>query len=128
VACKKSSATRGIYVFQFLVVAVVAYIFSNWAEDWLKNVPVFKECPEGNTCYGALAVYRITFGLAVSCALTCKYVCFSLTRICISPVLRIVYYRRLKWNRLEGSSTRWMVANKVFSSSWCYHCRILHTQ
>ena len=39
VSCRKSSATRGIYVFQFLVVAVVAYIFSNWAQDWLKNIP-----------------------------------------------------------------------------------------
>jgi len=64
VSCKKSSATRGIYVFQFLLVAVVAYIFSNWAHEWLKRIPAFQECPPGITCEGALAVYRITFGLA----------------------------------------------------------------
>lgn len=66
VSCKKSSATRGIYVFQFLLVAVIAYIFSNWAQDWLQKVPVFQQCPAGavSSCYGTLAVYRITFGLA----------------------------------------------------------------
>jgi len=63
VSCRKSSATRGIYVFQFLVVALVAYIFSNFAHDWLKNVPVLQQCPPDSTCFGALAVYRICFGL-----------------------------------------------------------------
>lgn len=38
-SCTKSTATRGIYVFQFLLVSVVAYLFSNWAEQWLQNVP-----------------------------------------------------------------------------------------
>jgi hypothetical protein len=67
VSCTKSTATRGIYVFQFVLVAVVAYFFSNWAYKWLEEVPVLKECTtdESRSCYGALAVYRITFGLTI---------------------------------------------------------------
>lgn len=66
-SCTKSTATRGIYVFQFLVVSIVAYLFSNYAYQWLERVPVLKECTTDNshTCTGALAVYRITFGLTL---------------------------------------------------------------
>eukprot|EP00026_Physarum_polycephalum_P008459 Phypoly_transcript_08545.p1 GENE.Phypoly_transcript_08545~~Phypoly_transcript_08545.p1 ORF type:complete len:454 (+),score=42.65 Phypoly_transcript_08545:52-1362(+) len=66
-SCTKSTATRGIYVFQFLLVSVVAYLFSNYAYKWLEEVPVLKECTKNQaiTCSGALAVYRITFGLSV---------------------------------------------------------------
>jgi hypothetical protein len=38
-ACTKSTATRGIYVVQFLLVSVVAYLFSNYAWKWLEEVP-----------------------------------------------------------------------------------------
>eukprot|EP01111_Echinosteliopsis_oligospora_P007692 TRINITY_DN2295_c0_g1_i1.p1 TRINITY_DN2295_c0_g1~~TRINITY_DN2295_c0_g1_i1.p1 ORF type:complete len:462 (-),score=119.91 TRINITY_DN2295_c0_g1_i1:3-1388(-) len=62
--CQKSAATRGMYVFQFILISVIAYIFSYWAHDWFKDVPVLKQCDEMQ-CYGNLSVYRITFGLAV---------------------------------------------------------------
>jgi len=52
-------------VAQFIVVALVAYLFSTYSKDWLKNVPVLKECQGDNSiCYGALATYRIMFGLS----------------------------------------------------------------
>lgn len=71
-SCTKSTATRAVYVFQFILVAVVAYLFSNWAYKWLEKVPVLRECISHNdpsstdiSCYGALAVYRICFGLTL---------------------------------------------------------------
>lgn len=39
VACTKSTATRGVYVFQFILVAITAYLFSDWAYKWLPDVP-----------------------------------------------------------------------------------------
>eukprot|EP01113_Clastostelium_recurvatum_P036971 TRINITY_DN535_c0_g1_i1.p1 TRINITY_DN535_c0_g1~~TRINITY_DN535_c0_g1_i1.p1 ORF type:complete len:453 (-),score=117.12 TRINITY_DN535_c0_g1_i1:115-1473(-) len=65
----RSNSTRAAYVILFLVVSVVSFLFSNWAFDWLSKIPyipaTFHSCPPDSTCYGALAVYRITFGLAV---------------------------------------------------------------
>lgn len=93
--CTKSTATRGVYVFQFILVAVTAYLFSNWAYKWLEKVPgnnlsiivypsiyndnvVLAQCTlEDNTsCYGALSVYRICFGLTestISFGSNCKF-------------------------------------------------------
>eukprot|EP01113_Clastostelium_recurvatum_P045192 TRINITY_DN7731_c0_g1_i1.p1 TRINITY_DN7731_c0_g1~~TRINITY_DN7731_c0_g1_i1.p1 ORF type:complete len:426 (+),score=78.15 TRINITY_DN7731_c0_g1_i1:34-1311(+) len=65
----RSYLTRGTYVVLFLVVSVVAYLCSNWAFTWMSHVPyvppVFEACPPNSVCYGALAVYRITFGLTL---------------------------------------------------------------
>jgi len=55
-------------VAQFILIAVVAFLLSNWSYKWLEDVPVLKQCMEDGgtvTCYGALAVYRVTFGLTV---------------------------------------------------------------
>jgi len=61
----KSSSSRAAYVVLLLLVSIVSYVFSNWAYEWLAKVPVMQACPADSTCYGALAVYRITFGLVV---------------------------------------------------------------
>jgi hypothetical protein len=69
VSCKKSLATRFAYALQLLVFAFIAWLLSNlpyWVDNnaWLSKIPVLQTCPE-EKCYGAMAVYRITFSLAV---------------------------------------------------------------
>jgi len=52
----------------FFVFSFIAWIFRSWAKDILKWVPVLKKCTEDNSsvmCYGTLAVFRISFALAL---------------------------------------------------------------
>jgi len=62
---KKSTLTRIVYIFFFLLVSVVSYVLSYWTPSFLKNINVFKVCLSNEECYGALVVYRLTFGLVV---------------------------------------------------------------
>ncbi|KYQ89646.1 hypothetical protein DLAC_09612 [Tieghemostelium lacteum] len=62
---RKSTVTRIIYVFFFLLLAVLAYVFSYFSFDWLNNIDILKICSQNNECYGALVVFRISFGLAL---------------------------------------------------------------
>lgn len=73
IACSKSTATRAVYVAQFILVSIVAYVFSYWAYKWLPDVPVLKECKDGVVCAGALTVFRITFGLTLYHAALCVF-------------------------------------------------------
>jgi len=60
-----------MYTVVFFLMSFVAWIFHGWAKDILQNIPVLKRCTEtsGSTsqimCYGTLAVYRISFVMAV---------------------------------------------------------------
>jgi len=61
--------TRVVYAFQLMVWAILAWILSNlptWTKDnWLlAHIPGLSSCP-AEICYGTMAVYRITFALAV---------------------------------------------------------------
>jgi len=61
--------TRVLYSVQLAFMALVAWLLSNiprWTKDnWLfSKIPGLKDCPE-EVCYGTMAVYRISFALAV---------------------------------------------------------------
>jgi len=62
-------AGRILYTVVFFLVAMVAWIFRTWAQQLLSKVPVLSKCTEAPEdeamCYGTLAVYRISFGLAL---------------------------------------------------------------
>jgi len=59
-------AGRVLYTIIFFIVSFIGWIFRSWAEKILKWVPVLsKACDESQVCYGALAVYRISFCLAL---------------------------------------------------------------
>ncbi|EGC35452.1 hypothetical protein DICPUDRAFT_33388 [Dictyostelium purpureum] len=63
---KKSTSTRLIYIVFFLLVSVIAYVFSYWSFSWVDSLDFLKVCSkEDNACVGALLVYRLTFGLAL---------------------------------------------------------------
>jgi len=70
-------AGRIMYTVMFFVMSFVAWIFHGWAKEILSHVPVLKRCTETAesvdqiTCYGTLAVYRISFVLAVFHILLC---------------------------------------------------------
>jgi len=64
-AVPSSVASRAGYAVIFILWSVIAWVMSHWAYDILKFVPVLKECVEEQTCYGAVAVYRICFALAL---------------------------------------------------------------
>eukprot|EP01132_Coremiostelium_polycephalum_P005760 gene5760-7168_t len=61
---KKSTCTRIIYIVMFLVISILTYVFSYWAYSWFSNLDVFKICTN-SSCFGALLVYRMTFGLVL---------------------------------------------------------------
>jgi len=55
-----------IYLIIFFIFSFVAWIFRGWAQKILQWVPVLKICAENEeTCFGTLAVYRISFCLAI---------------------------------------------------------------
>lgn len=57
---------RLIYTVVFFIFSFVAWIFRGWAQKILQWVPVLKICAENEeTCFGTLAVYRISFCLAI---------------------------------------------------------------
>jgi len=61
--------TRVLYSVQLAFMALVAWLLSNipkWTKDnWLfSRIPGLKDCPE-EICYGTMAIYRISFALAV---------------------------------------------------------------
>eukprot|EP01133_Synstelium_polycarpum_P012843 gene12843-15078_t len=63
---KKSTFTRAIYITVFLLVSVLSYVLSYWASSWFNHIDIFKVCAkDGEDCYGALVVYRLTFALAL---------------------------------------------------------------
>jgi len=55
----------------FFLMSFVAWIFHGWSKQILGNIPVLKRCTEIDetgkqvACYGTLAIYRISFVLAV---------------------------------------------------------------
>ncbi|KAF2073863.1 hypothetical protein CYY_004823 [Polysphondylium violaceum] len=61
---KKSTLTRIVYIFFFLLVSVVAYVMSYWTFSWFNNIDVLKVCMDNDECVGTLVVFRLTFGLA----------------------------------------------------------------
>lgn len=65
-------AGRIMYTVVFFLMSFVAWIFHGWAKDILEKVPVLRRCTETANetgdqimCYGTLAVYRISFVLAM---------------------------------------------------------------
>eukprot|EP01114_Cavostelium_apophysatum_P016411 TRINITY_DN465_c0_g1_i1.p1 TRINITY_DN465_c0_g1~~TRINITY_DN465_c0_g1_i1.p1 ORF type:complete len:434 (-),score=100.97 TRINITY_DN465_c0_g1_i1:50-1351(-) len=66
-------AGRIMYTVMFFLMSFVAWIFHGWSKELLSKIPVLKRCTEiadgaaSNQvpCYGTLAVYRISFVLAV---------------------------------------------------------------
>jgi len=62
---------RIVYTILFFVFSFLAWVFRNWSKQILSFIPVLKKCTEEPettdqiVCYGTLAVYRITFVLAV---------------------------------------------------------------
>jgi len=59
-------AGRVAYTILFFITSFVAWIFRSWAEKILKWIPVLNEtCAQEQICYGTLAVYRISFCLAL---------------------------------------------------------------
>ncbi len=93
---------------------MIAYLFSNWAYQWLKDAHIprmlwtttnllcafgiltsccleLAQCGEGEEdCYGAMAVYRISFGLAVSLVSFASPNKVSLTEELYHAVLAVV--------------------------------------
>jgi len=63
--------SRIIYSVIFFLISFVAWILGSWAKNILQWVPVLKSCTETDgsegqvLCYGTLAVYRISFVLAL---------------------------------------------------------------
>jgi hypothetical protein len=54
------------YMIIFFLFSFAAWIFRGWAQKILQWVPVLKICAENeDTCFGTLAVYRISFCLAI---------------------------------------------------------------
>jgi len=59
-------AGRLVYTIVFFIFSFVAWVFRGWAQKILQWVPVLKICAENEeTCFGTLAVYRISFCLAI---------------------------------------------------------------
>lgn len=65
-------AGRIMYTVMFFLMSLVAWIFHGWSKQLLENIPVLKRCTETTdetgtqiSCYGTLAVYRISFVLAI---------------------------------------------------------------
>jgi serine incorporator 1/3 len=60
--------TRLLYVVLFLLSIISCWVFVTWGADWYDKIPavVFDKnfCTQHH-CFGALSVYRISFGLAV---------------------------------------------------------------
>jgi len=64
VPIRKSMVSRGAYFILFCITSFIAFIMSQWAYDLLDWIPVVTECSE-DTCYGNIAVFRITFALVL---------------------------------------------------------------
>jgi len=65
-------AGRIMYTVVFFLMSFVAWIFHGWSKQLLENIPVLQRCAQTEDetgdqimCYGTLAVYRISFILAV---------------------------------------------------------------
>jgi len=58
-------AGRIAYTINFFVFSFIAWIFSGWGQKILQWVPVLKICNNEDECFGALAVYRVSFSLAL---------------------------------------------------------------
>jgi len=64
----KAIAGRVAYTAVFFLFSLIAWIFRVWAKQILGKVPVLRDfCSGANeqVCYGALAVYRVSFSLAI---------------------------------------------------------------
>jgi len=60
--------TRLMYVVMFFVVIVSCWVFVNWGHKFVDQVPSYIIDPmfcDVHHCFGALSVYRISFGLAL---------------------------------------------------------------
>jgi len=64
----KSIATRVMYTFIFLVIAIISWVFGLYGYDVIKYIPYIKDSCEEETC-GVFSIYRITFALFVFHAL-----------------------------------------------------------
>jgi len=65
-------AGRIMYTVVFFLMSFVAWIFHGWSKQLLENIPVLQRCVQMDDetgsqvmCYGTLAVYRISFVLAI---------------------------------------------------------------
>lgn len=60
--------TRLLYVLIFLLAIISCWVFVTWGAEWYEAVPSYifdKKFCEEHHCFGALSVYRISFGLAL---------------------------------------------------------------
>jgi hypothetical protein len=65
-ASMSAVAGRLVYTIVFFIFSFIAWIFRSWAQKILKWVPVLSHaCDKEDVCYGTLAVYRISFCLAL---------------------------------------------------------------
>eukprot|EP00027_Filamoeba_sp_ATCC50430_P015729 CAMPEP_0168565760 /NCGR_PEP_ID=MMETSP0413-20121227/14030_1 /TAXON_ID=136452 /ORGANISM="Filamoeba nolandi, Strain NC-AS-23-1" /LENGTH=394 /DNA_ID=CAMNT_0008597679 /DNA_START=109 /DNA_END=1293 /DNA_ORIENTATION=- len=65
-----SIAGRVMYTVTFFVMSILAFILRVWGKEILSWVPEIQACEgESSACYGTLAVYRVSFCLAVFHAL-----------------------------------------------------------